>query len=300
MSACIPGGVPLGKPGKQRAATRRACKVSRRDTGRPERTSHDDAAGEGRRGGNATVANDRVRASCGPAVPRTQHNRALSASSPGRRVAARGTLLGNCRRLSPLPFYLSRGTVGHAVLAAWVPRALRCALVACVLACHRPAPSTAGEVVLSSVDFQDDGHHVLLELRITNGRASPVYVYAQPMQLQYDTARRTLNVVMHVAPSPPTGTSDVDCTVAQPSIRTIAAGTGDRLEVRLGRVEHVLPSGPSATTWPIYQAARVDVELGWSTQPLQLANTSGKCREQADRELQALEDGIARGHWSAD
>jgi hypothetical protein len=60
MSACIPGGVPLGKPGKQRAGTRRASRVSRRDTGRPERTSHDDAAGEGRAPYNATVARDRV------------------------------------------------------------------------------------------------------------------------------------------------------------------------------------------------------------------------------------------------
>ena len=178
-------------------------------------------------------------------------------------------------------------------------RTLRWALLVPALACNRPGPTSHGSVAISSLDFKDDGRQAIVTIQIANDTPSPVYVYAEPMQVHYDDATRALDVVMHAVPTRPSGIIDVDCTVNQPSIRLVAAGTNNRLEVRLGRVEHVFPSASATASLPISQALRVDVALGWSTKRLRLASTSDKCREQAEGELQALEDGIARGRWVA-
>jgi hypothetical protein len=170
-------------------------------------------------------------------------------------------------------------------------------LIACK---HRStAPLTAVEV--SQVDFRDDGKNVVVHLHVTNGMFEPAYVYLESLETIYDGATHDLKLVMHVVPKPPQGTT-LDCHVRVPAFDKIPALGSDDIDIKLPRVRSrvsVAGTPLHVETDPFYEAKRVHVELGWSRKPLELAPLSlrGKCRFEVEKELTALEDGIAAGSW---
>jgi len=145
------------------------------------------------------------------------------------------------------------------------------------------------------VDAVDDQLHV--RIHVANGTASPAYVYTEALRYVLDDGARSLTLIMHEVPTPPTGSS-ADCHVHIPGLALAPAHEAIDLEVRLPSVDRRFVGGQWVAR-PLASARAIAVELGWSDRRIALDRSQQSlCRFDAETALMSLERGVSVGRFA--